>query len=595
MTEERLIQRRARGAVLVLSLDRPPVNALNAPLLAALDRALQEAAADDRFTAIVLTGEGAHFSLGSDPAELGRVTGAALPAVVARIEAMAKPVVAALHGNVLGGALELALACHGRVAHEAARLGLPEISLGLLPVAGSTQRLPRLVGAPIALKLLLEGQPVSAVEALAMGLLDAVVDQRPLLRADALARDLATRPLVRTVERREGLRDPVAFQSAVTEARKRHDGWRLPAPQAVIACVEAAQLLPIELGVQFEQAQAMAMAGTPEAAGLRHAFRAEKRAVLPPAALGAAAPPRLAGVTLLGTAGPAAEVARLALAAGLKLRLVGKDRTSLARALQDLAARQAALVAEGRLSPEAREADWARLSGVLAADAGEATDLVLLAPEAPRLAEMPGPVVVLGGTGPLALHPAAAAGGLATLAVTPGVPLAQQAVALAFGRKLGWKVMVQGPGLPLDQRLRQALLRAIAVLEDEGAADRAAVAAALASYGLGAGMHPRLPAARPGAAPILDFCLAALMNEGARIVSESAARHPSDVDAAALLSGLFPRWEGGPMFQADRIGAMALRADLRKRAERHPALFTPAPVLDLLLADGQRFADLNHG
>jgi 3-hydroxyacyl-CoA dehydrogenase len=301
----------------------------------------------------------------------------------------------------------------------------------------------------------------------------------------------------------------------------------------------------------------------------------------------------LATVTVLGTGGLVPDVVRMALQAGMKLRLVGADRASLTEALQKIAARQEALVAEGRLSAEAREADWARLTGTVVVESEAPADLVLLAPDAPRLAEMPRDVVGLGGRGALVLHPAPMAGGLAQLAIGPGVPLDRQALALAFGRKLGWKVLIQGSGAALDQRLRQVLSRAIAALEETGT-DRAQIAATLASYGLGAGARPKLPPPPAGAAPVLAFCLAAVMNEAARIVSESAARRPSDVDAAAVLTGLFPRWEGGPLFQADRIGAMALRADLRKRAETQPQLFTPAPVFDLLLADGETFADLNR-
>lgn len=594
MAREGVIKRQARGAVLVLSLARAPVNALNAALMADLSAALRVAAADPAVLAVVLAAEGPQFSAGLDVSELGRVRGAALPALASLIEGLAKPVVAALQGNVLGGALELALACHGRVAHEGARLGLPEISLGLLPVAGTTQRLPRLAGAPIALKMLLGGQPLTAVEALAMGLVDEVTDSQPLAKAEALALRLAGTAPVKTCDRRDGLRDPVAYQSAIAEARKRLDGGRLPAPLAAVDCVEAALLLPFDMGLGFEQSQAETMAQTPEAAGLRHAFLAEKRALFPPADLAATAPPRLGAIAVLGTGGPAADVARMALGAGLRVRLIAADRSHLTEALQTIAARQEALVAEGLVSPAAREADWTRLSGGLASEGTEPVDLVLLGPDAPRLAEMPGPVVALGGRGPLVLHPAPAPGGVAHLAVGSHAPLALQAAALAFGRRLGWKVLVQGPGAALDQRLRLVLARAIAVLEEEGR-DRQSIAAILASYGLGAGGRTRLPAAPEGAGPVLDFCLAALMNEGARMISDGAARRPSDIDAAALLSGLFPRWVGGPMYQADQTGPMALRAELRQRALAHPQLFTPAPIIDRLISEGRHFADLNRG
>lgn len=592
-TDAGLVLRQHQGDVLVLTLNRAPVNALNTALMQALSQALTEAGDDPGTAAVVLAAAGAHFSPGADVSELGRVQGAMLPRLASQIEAMEKPVVACLQGNALGAAAELALAAHARLAHEGARIGWPEVALGLLPVAGATLRLPRLVGAPLALKLLLDGVPVRAVDALAMGLLDSVTDGNPLPRAVDLARELATRPVVRTADRREGMRDAIAYQNAIAEARKSHEGWRQPAPAALIGCVEAAQLLPFDMGLAFEQAQAEAMAETPEATGLRHAFLAERRALMPPRDLAASAPPALNAVTVLGAGGLVPEVVRMALGAGLRVELVAPDRASLSEALTRVAARQEAAVAEGNLSADAREADWARLKGVLPGDALAPADLVLAAPDAPRLAAAPGPVIGLGGMGGVVLHPAPVAGGLAQLAIAAGAPLPLQALALAFGRRIGWKVLVQGPGVAIDQRLRQVLSRAIAALES-GGAERPHIAAALASYGLGAGMRPRLPAAPEGAPDIIRFCLAALMNEAARIVSESVARRPSDVDAAALMTGLFPRWEGGPMFQADRIGAMALRADLRQRATAQPQLFTPAPVFDLLLADGQSFADLNR-
>lgn len=589
-----LIKRQMQGAVMVLLLNRPPVNALDARLIAALRTALAEAEADTEVRAIVLAAEGAQFSAGLDVSELGRVAGAALPGLVAQIEGLRKPVVAAVQGNALGGATEVLLACHARVAHEGARLGLPEVALGLMPVTGATQRLPRLVGAPVALNILLEGKVLSAIEALAMGLLDAVVEDAPLARALVLAEGLVASAPVKTSDRRDGMRDPVAYQNAIAEARKRIEGWRLPAPAGLVDCVEAAQLLPFDMGLRFEQSHAEAMAETPEAAALRYAFLAEKRALFPPAALTAHAPPKLGSLAILGTGGLAPDVARQALGAGFKVRLVATDRAGLTAALQAIAARQEAMVAAGQLSAAAREADWARLTGVLASDGVESADLILATPEAPRLADLPAPVVSLGGRGGFVLHASPMVGGLATLAVAPDVSVPQQALVLALGRRLGWKVMVQGAGSALDQRLRLTLSRAIAVLESKGH-QRATIAAALASYGLGAGGRMRLPAAPDNTPEILSFCMAALMNEGGKILSEGAALRPSDVDAAALLTGLFPRWEGGPLYQADRTGLMAVRADLRRRAEASPQLFTPAAVFDRLIGEGRRFEDLNRG
>lgn len=588
-----LVQEQDHGVVRVLTLSRPPVNALNVALMLALETALRRANADPACRAVVLTAAGPNFSAGSDVTELGRVAGAGLPPLCAAIEGSGKPVVAAISGTALGGATELVLAAHGRVAHVGARLGLPEISLGLLPVAGSTQRLPRLVGAEVALRILLEGAPLTATEALAVGLLDAVVEEPPLRRALALAETLALALPRRTAERRDGLRDPMAFQMAVKAARSRFEGARQPAPWQIIDCVEAALVLPFDQGCALEQTLAADMAASDEAQGLRHAFLAERRALFPPAEIAAVAPPKLETLAILGANGPACDVARMALAAGLGVTLVEQDRGRLAVALQKIAARQEALVAEGQMKPAQRDADWARLTGLLAGDGIGPCDLVLVSPDAPRLAEMPGPAVALGGKGPVVLSAAMAAGHLATLAVSATAAHSLAAAALAFGRRLGWKVLVQGQGSPMDLRLREVLSRAIAALEAQGT-ERATLVATLAAYGLGSGARMKLPPQPAGAGDILGFCLAALMNEGARLVEEKVARRPSDVDAAALLSGLFPRWEGGPLFRAEKTGLMGLRADLRRRAEGAPDLFTPAPILDRLIADGMTLTDLNR-
>ena len=602
--EERLIGQDQRGALCLLWLAHPPLNALSRPLLAALSAALTKAEADPSVRAVVLAAEGPQFSAGLEARDLGQGYNGPLHPVVTQIEAMTKPVVAALQGHVLGGGLELALACHGRVAHAGARLGFPEIALGLLPVAGGGQRLARLVGAPVSLHMLLEGTGLSAAEALAMGLVDDVVEGAagPLARAEALAAKLSQLPVTPSLARRDGLRDPVAYQSAVTEARKRLAGTALPVPHAVVDCVEAALLLPAAQSLAFEAAQSEAMSESPEALALRHAFMAERRALALPAAL--ATPeasgdrPALARVTLLGTGGPVPEVILQALSAGLALRLIGPDRAALGAVLQHVAARQEAMVAEGRLSAAAREADWARLVAVLPTEADAPADLVLVTPDAPRMARLPDPALALGGLGPVVLHPGLAVGGLATLAVTPDSAVEPQIAAVTLARRLGWKLLLQGKGAAMDQRLRLALSRAVAVLEAEGTT-RAQVLSALAAQGMAA-LRPEAAGdvktqTDTEAEGIVEFCRAALVSEGLRLLEEKIARRPSDIDAAALLSRLMPRWQGGPMFQADLIGLMALRADLRTRAQSHAQLFTPPAIIDRLIAQGQRLSDLNRG
>ena len=182
-----------------LLIDYPPVNVLGAAVRAGLMRALETALADEEARAIVIACAGRTFSAGADISEFDApMSEPTLQSVFAAIEAAPKPVVAALHGTALGGGLELALACHYRVADAGAKLGLPEITLGVIPGAGGTQRLPRLIGMGRALDLILTGRQVGAAEALAMGLVNEVVgpDDDVNERALALAAQLAAGPLV---------------------------------------------------------------------------------------------------------------------------------------------------------------------------------------------------------------------------------------------------------------------------------------------------------------------------------------------------------------------------------------------------------------
>jgi 3-hydroxyacyl-CoA dehydrogenase len=186
------VSREQRGDILLVTIDNPPVNALGADVRAALMEAFEAADADPGVAAVLLVGAGRNFIGGADIREFGKPPLApALPDVCNRIEACAKPVVAAIHGAALGGGLEIALAAHYRVALPTARLGLPEVQLGLLPGAGGTQRAPRLIGAKAALDLMLSGRHIDAAEAAMLGLVDRVGEGAdPVASGVAYAREL---------------------------------------------------------------------------------------------------------------------------------------------------------------------------------------------------------------------------------------------------------------------------------------------------------------------------------------------------------------------------------------------------------------------
>ncbi|MFQ6687965.1 enoyl-CoA hydratase-related protein, partial [Bordetella pertussis] len=226
--------------VAVLSVDNPPINALSDTVRAGLCSALREAEADPAVRAVVLACEGNTFVAGADIREFARAKGAAeaidVPAV---IESCRKPVVAALHGQALGGGLELALACHGRVALAGCRLGLPEITLGLIPGGGGTQRLPRLIGLEAAAELILSGATIDAETARESGLLDAVWPDRLRERAIEFAASLADSPA--GVRRASTLAHPPMSPQTGQDLRKIAESRpaALRAPQAGAAAVEA--------------------------------------------------------------------------------------------------------------------------------------------------------------------------------------------------------------------------------------------------------------------------------------------------------------------------------------------------------------------
>ena len=167
------------SGTVVLTLNHAPVNGLGWALRTALFKAFRDAMADAKVTAIVLTGAGRMFSAGADISEFGTpksMKPPSLPEIINMIEAAEKPVVAAIHGNALGGGLELALGCHYRVAQGSANLGLPEVSLGIIPGAGGTQRLPRVIAVERALDMIVSGKPIKAVKADELGLVDSLAD-----------------------------------------------------------------------------------------------------------------------------------------------------------------------------------------------------------------------------------------------------------------------------------------------------------------------------------------------------------------------------------------------------------------------------------
>ncbi len=263
--------------VAVVVVNNPPVNALSWHVRQGLHDSFSAALADDAVKAIVLRCDGSTFIAGADITEFGKPPqGPDFNAVLNMIEASGKPVVAAIHGTALGGGLETALVCHYRIAVPSAKLGVPEVKLGLLPGAGGTQRLPRVVGVEAAATMCSLGEPVPAAKAEAMGLVDRLAGDETLAEdAIAYARELiAVGP--RPTRDRPVTGDVTVIEHLKTAHAKKWRGFE--APYANLACVEAATRLSFDEGLKFERTEFLKLMGGSQSAAQRHMFFAERQA-----------------------------------------------------------------------------------------------------------------------------------------------------------------------------------------------------------------------------------------------------------------------------------------------------------------------------
>lgn len=603
-TDQRPVRQDLLGTVLVLTLSNPPVNALGYAVRLGIAAGLDFAAEDTGITAVIIRGQGRGFSAGADIREFGQPARAPLlPDLCRRVEAFSKPVIAAMHGVALGGGLELALAAHGRVGVARLRVGLPEVTLGLLPGAGGTQRLPRLIGAEAALRIILGGKAINAEDALALGVLDVVVPEGEGLMAAALA--LAEAP---PIVRPSGLRDPGRFAQAVAASRRevRQSGGG-PAGARIVDCVEASLLLPLDQGLTFERAAFDDLRQSPEAAALRYMFLAERRADHPPAGFDPAAALTIAHLGIWGAGASAVGLVGAALKAGLKVTLCDPSRDALVSALEGVGLAQETAILEGKLTPDARDADWAQLfpavdpmafsgaQAVILTDAERPLAVDFARGLAPQIAILVAGGVPAGAT-PDVMGVVFAQAGLVEVAVGKGMSATTVATGLSLLRKLGFLPVVtgllaRGPGV--GDQITAAGQLAAGILAQAGV-PTVQVARAVAHFmrlppSLGEGQGA-LMAIQDAA--IADRVLAAMANEGARLLSAGAVRSPADIDVLMVGGQGFPRIMGGPMHQADLRGLMVLRRNLRLWAVQD-SVWAPDPLFDSLIADGRNFGSLN--
>jgi 3-hydroxyacyl-CoA dehydrogenase len=370
-----------RGTILLVTVDNPPVNALGPDVRRGLLAAIDTAEKDPAVQAVLIIGVGRHFLAGADIREFGKPRlSPLLPGICDRIEACRKLVVVAIHGAALGGGLEVALAAHYRLALNGARLGLPEVLLGLMPGAGGTQRAPRLIGAAPALDIMLSGRQLGAAEALSLGLIDKLGSSDDTL-AEGLAYTqelLAAQAPLRRTREAQGLADLPAARAAVQAAReatvKKSRG--LFSPMKIIEAVEAGIERGFDEGLRAEHALFAPCLESPQRAGLIHAFFAEREVVKAPE-LRQARPRKIEKIGVVGGGTMGAGIAVAVLDAGLPVTMVERDEAALARGKAHIEAVYDGLIAKGRMNAATKAAIMARWQGSTAYATLAQADLVI--------------------------------------------------------------------------------------------------------------------------------------------------------------------------------------------------------------------------
>jgi len=681
------------GAIALVLIDNPPVNALSRSVRAGLVSALEAAFADPDVEAVVLACEGRTFAAGGDIREFGQPPAEPfLTRVMDLIENGAKPVVAALHGTALGGGLELALACHGRVMEEAAVAGLPEVKIGILPGAGGTQRLPRLIGMVAALDLVTTGRRVKATEALKLGLVDQVVEGEVREAAVRHAARLVGEPLRRTGLLQVPTYDAVAFAEAVAGVKAKARGQISMSRAAEM--VALAGTVPIAEGLASERAAFLELVSSPQAQALRHAFFAEREVARVPHLVGIEPRP-FTRVGILGAGTMGAGIAVSFLDAGMEVLVVETTETAMEAGRDRIHGLYDRMIRSGRIRAAEKAERIGRLETTTDFSALSRRDLIVEAVYEDmaikkeifaRLGAIAAPGTVLASnTSYLDLDEIAASSGRAgdviglhffspahvmrLVEVVEGAESARDAVAtgMAVARALGKIGVACGvcDGFIGNRILSAARYQSDFALED-GAYPHE-IDAALEAFGfpmgpfavsdlagldIGMARRKRLALTRdprsryagtladrlfemgrygqktnagwyrysdgkrqmdPVVTDLIDAfwkergveraefdgealarrVRAVMVNEGAKILAEGIASRALDIDVVKINGYGYPAWRGGPMYEADQLGAASIAREMEDVKRRYGFGWDPAPLLLELATKNGRFADLS--
>ena len=688
-----------QGHLGVITLSNPPVNALSQSkgVLQRILDAIKEGEHDSAVKAFLVIGSGRAFSGGADISEFGlppAIGMANLPALANYMDTVTKPIVAAIHGFALGGGLELALACHFRCAVAGTQLGLPEVKLGLLPGAGGTQRLPRLIGVERALPMIVSGDPIGADKGLELGLIDEIVKGDIAAAGASFAnrvvregRELRkTNTLVAKLEQPA----PEFFAAARTRIAKEYRGY--PAPLVIVDCVEAAVTLPFAKGVQRERELFEKLKVTTESKALRHLFFAERQVTKIPDVPEDTPVRDIKSAAVLGAGTMGGGIAMNFANAGIPVKVLELSQEALDKGLGVVKKNYAATVSKGRLSQEDMDKRVGLLKGVTSYDELKDADIVIEAVfedmavkkqvfEKLDKACKPGAILATNTStldvneiaamtsrpeSVIGLHFFSPANVMRLLEVVRAAKTSKEVLATSMKlaktiKKVGVVAgvcdgfignrMLHGYFREAGFLLEEGALpqQVDKVIEDFGFAMGPFRVSDLAGLDVGWYIRKRQAATRPpnlryskvadqicelgrfgqktgagwyryeagnrAAIPdpeiealivkaskdagierrqisdqeILERCMYALVNEGAKILDEGIALRASDIDIVYLYGYGFPRYRGGPMFYADTVGLDKVYASVKRFHEQHGHFWTPAPLLERLARDGGKF------
>ena len=373
-----VVDLRHDDGIAVITIDSPPVNALGADVRDGLAGAFAAIAADASVKAVVLTCAGRTFIAGADISEFGKPPrGASFPAVQAAMESASVPIVAAIHGTALGGGLEVALTCHYRVSDAKAKLGLPEVKLGLLPGAGGTQRLPRVVGAERALQMMTSGAPMGAKEALATGLVDEIIEGDLTAGAITFARKVVAenRPLRKVRDLTVATPSPTLFADFRKANARQFKGFE--APEANIRCIEAAVALPFDDGIKVERDEFVKLMSGLQSRAQQYVFFAERQAAKIDGLPADVAPLAIRSVGIIGAGTMGGGIAMNFLTAGIPVTIVEMKQEALERGVGVVRKNYENSAKKGRFTMDEVETRMGRLTPTLELQNLDQCDLII--------------------------------------------------------------------------------------------------------------------------------------------------------------------------------------------------------------------------